>query len=200
MGRESRRDEILEKAAALFAQKGFRATTVRDIADEVGLLSGSLYAHIHSKEELYLEIVRRAAGEFTDAVSPYTRGYEPIQAIRQMVVSHLGVIERSYVWAHVYLDDDSQLTETTRMVARSLRHQYETLWDRVITEGKAAHQFRVSDVGMTRLFLLSALNGVSRWYRPNGRLSGHEVSQLYLDLALRVLGAFDIPNDTGIEC
>ncbi len=190
MARKNRRDAIIEAAAELFAAKGFRATTVRDIAEEAGILSGSLYAHIATKEDLYLEIVRRAAQDFSGAVGPLVdeRGDAPVK-LGRMIRAHLGVIDRSRAWARVYLDDDSELSEATRVEARRLRREYERLWDAVLQEGMASGQFLMADESLTRLFILSALNGIIRWYRPGGRLSIEAVADHYVQLVLRVLKA-----------
>jgi AcrR family transcriptional regulator len=191
MARKSRRDVIIEAAAELFAEKGFRATTVRDIADVAGVLSGSLYAHIQTKEDLYLEIVRRAANDFTRAVKPIVEGGDsPEIKLEKMIAAHLGVIEESRAWARVYLDDDNQLSQSTREEARRLRRDYERLWDIVLDQGMGSGLFRVKDESLSRLFILSALNGVIRWYRPEGRLSPQDIAQEFMPLVLRVLGAF----------
>lgn len=190
MARKNRRDAIVEAAAELFAAKGFRATTVRDIAEEAGILSGSLYAHIATKEDLYLEIVQRAAQDFTRAVEPVLQEPAgPAAKLRRMIRAHLGVIDGSRAWARVYLDDDSELSPDTRVEARRLRREYERLWDAVLEEGLAAGEFRVEDETLTRLFILSALNGIIRWYRPGGRLSAEAVAERYVQLVLRVLKA-----------
>ncbi len=190
MARKNRRDAIVEAAAELFAAKGFRATTVRDIAEEAGILSGSLYAHIATKEDLYLEIVQRAAQDFTRAVEPVLQEPAgPAAKLRRMIRAHLGVIDGSRAWARVYLDDDSELSQDTRVEARRLRREYERLWDAVLEEGLAAGEFRVEDETLTRLFILSALNGIIRWYRPGGRLSAEAVAERYVQLVLRVLKA-----------
>ncbi len=189
MARKSRRDVIIEAAAELFAEKGFRATTVRDIADVAGVLSGSLYAHIATKEDLYLEIVRRAAQDFTSALEPIVHEQSSADVkLGRMIAAHLLVIEQSRAWARVYLDDDNELSQATRDEARKLRRDYERLWDAVLKDGIDAGTFRVEDESLARLFILSALNGVIRWYRPDGRLSSKQVAQAFWPLVLRVLG------------
>lgn len=189
MARKSRRDAIVAAAAHLFADKGFRATTVRDIAEEAGVLSGSLYAHIETKEDLYLQIVRGAADDFSSAVGPWARaGLDPTDKLAAMIRAHLGVMNASKAWARVYLDDDSQLPDETRMAARKLRREYERWWDQVLREGMERGTFRVPDETLARLFILSALNGMSRWFRPEGRLSADEIAETYVLLVRRVLG------------
>ncbi len=195
MARKSRRDSIIESAAELFAAKGFRATTVRDIAERAGILSGSLYAHIATKEDLYLEIVRRASHDFTQRLNPIVSSQSrPGDKLQWMIAAHLAVIEESRAWARVYLDDDSELSADTRREAQRLRRDYERLWDQVFSEGIEAGVFDVQDESVTRLFVLSALNGIIGWYRPDGRLSHEELAQTFFRLTLRVLGGNKGPD------
>ncbi len=194
MARKSRKDAIIEAAAELFAEKGYHATTVRDIADVAGVLSGSLYAHIETKEDLYLEIVRRAAQDFTEAVQPVVESSDaPDAKLGRMISGHLAVMEESRAWARVYLEDYYPLSQLTRNEARRLRREYERLWDKVLQDGLDQGLFHVEDQSFARLFILSALNGVIRWHRPEGRLTLAEMAQDFLVLILRVLGA-DSPS------
>lgn len=196
VARKSRKDAIIEAAAELFAAKGFRATTVRDIAEEAGVLSGSLYAHIETKEDLYLEIVRRAAQDFTQAVQPWVSAdIPPEDKLAGMIRAHLAVIGQSRPWARVYLDDDSQLSDETRREARRLRRDYERFWDQVLEQGMELGDFVVPDESLARLFILSALNGVSRWFRPDGRLTAEEAAEIYVTLVRRVLSPLTVKPD-----
>ena len=183
----------MQAAAELFAVKGFRATTVRDIAEEAGILSGSLYAHIETKEKLYLEIVHRAAVDFSNAVEPIVvnASQDPAAKLREMVQAHLTVIGDSRAWAQVYLDDNAALSGEARAQARGLCRQYERLWDQVLDDGLRLGVFRVSDESLARLFILSALNGVIRWYNPAGRLSPDAIGSAFAAMILRLLEAVD---------
>jgi len=188
MPRKSRRALIVQAAAELFATKGFQKTTVRDIAEQAGVLSGSLYAHIETKEDLFLEIVRLAAHNFEQAVLPVMTGTEaPDLKLRAMVKAHIRVIEESRAWAQVYLDDSVELSHEARAEARRLRRQYEDYWAQLIRQGSQQGVFHVEDETLARFFVLSALNGVARWYRPEGRLSAQSVADIYGDMILRLL-------------
>lgn len=200
MARKSRKSAIIEAAAELFAAKGFKATTVRDIADLAGVLSGSLYAHISSKEDLYLEIVRQAARDFHEAVDPITKSSDsPEIKLRRMIYAHLAVIAESLAGARVYLDDNPELSQAVVQEARHLRRDYEMAWDAVLQEGIVQGQFGVRDLSLARLFLLSAINGVARWYRPDGRLSADMIAEEFFYYALGMLsgspGGFSVDSD-----
>lgn len=188
MARPSRKSAIVEAAAELFSVKGYEATTVRDIAERAGVLSGSLYAHIATKEDLYLAIVRQAAEQFTRALTPVVEGhFTPRLKLTRGVEAHMKVIGESRSGALVYLEDVPMLSDATRIEARRLRRQYELLWNTILDEGIADGAFGVRDKTMVRLFLLSALNGIPRWYREDGRLSNDAVAKSYAELAWKLV-------------
>ncbi|AUW93828.1 MAG: TetR/AcrR family transcriptional regulator [Sulfobacillus thermosulfidooxidans] len=188
MARPSKKSEIVQAAAELFSTKGFKATTVRDIAERAGVLSGSLYAHIDTKEDLLIEIVRQAANEFAQALAPIVQSQEsPTAKMRAAVHAHLGVIASSRAWSTVYLDEDMAFSETGRATVRQLRRTYEQYWIQLLEEGQQQHVFSDIDIGLTKLFILSALNGFHRWYDPKGRLMVHEIADHYADMILKML-------------
>ncbi len=188
MARPSKKAEIVQAAAELFSTKGFKATTVRDIAEKAGVLSGSLYAHIDTKEDLLLEIVRLAANEFANALEPIVRSDEnPEAKVRAAVHAHLGVIASSRAWSTVYLDEDAAFSPEGRLEVRQLRKVYEQYWMQILEEGRARQTFSFTDSVLTRLFILSALNGFHRWYDPQGRLTVHDIAEDYAGMILNML-------------
>lgn len=197
MARPSKKTEIVQAAAELFSTKGFKATTVRDIAERAGVLSGSLYAHIDTKEDLLLEIVRRAAGEFADAVKPIVSAdLAPEEKVRQAVHAHLGVIASSRAWSTVYLDEDAAFSDAGRHEARQLRRSYEHYWMQILEEGQTRQVFSLDDPALTRLFILSALNGFHRWYNPDGKLMVRDIADHYADMVIKMLRNGAFPSDS----
>jgi AcrR family transcriptional regulator len=201
MARKSRRALIVQAAAELFASKGFQKTTVRDIAEQAGVLSGSLYAHIETKEDLFLEIVRLAARHFEQALAPIVASsLSPSEKLRHAVKAHIGVIDESRAWAQVYLSDVAELSDEARQEARRLRRQYEAYWIKILHEGVAAGVFSIEDETLTRFFVLSGLNGMTHWYRAGGRLTCDEIADIYANLIERMLQPTDragLPPDAA---
>ncbi|MBX5466207.1 MAG: TetR/AcrR family transcriptional regulator [Firmicutes bacterium] len=188
MPRPSNKPRILEAAADLFSRKGFRATTVRDIAEQAGLVSGGLYAHIATKEDLLVEIVGAAAEEFEAALAPIVAGPDsPETKVRQAVRAHLEVVARSRARSRVFLDEWQALSRPRREAVQSLRNRYEQLWGAILQEGADRGSFGVEDLSLARIFVLSCLNAVNRWYRPEGRLPLEVVADHYATWILRVL-------------
>ena len=88
-----RRDELLARAEALFAQRRYHATSVRDIAEALDMKAGSLYAHIETKEDLLWEALTSAADRFFGAVTPIVESdLIPLEKLRQVIAAHVGVV------------------------------------------------------------------------------------------------------------
>ncbi len=177
MARPSKKSDIIEAAAYLFSTKGYHATTVRDIAHRAGVLSGSLYAHISNKEDLWREIVRQAAQSFTEALAPIINGPGPAsEKLDRAVHAHVRVIATSLDRASIYLETTAAFSDEGRDEVQRLHHAYEDLWGRLLEQGVQEGEFVIEDKHLARLWVLSSVNSLYRWYRPDGRLSADEIA------------------------
>src|SRR5215210_9523270 len=121
-----RKEQIYSTARSLFSERGYHATTVRDIARELNMQGGSLYAHIVSKEDVLWEIVSRAAGQFLGAVEPIMQSdVSPAVKLREMVRAHVGVIADNLADATVFLHEWKFLGEERRALIAERRDRYE---------------------------------------------------------------------------
>ena len=190
MRRGERRQAILDAAAGLFSDRGYHGTSVRDIAEETGMLSGSLYAHIRSKEDLLHEIVSAAAAEFIAGVEPIARGdLPPDRKLGEALRAHVRVVAGSIDQARVFLHEWRALSGARLKEITALRRRYERLWARIVEEGIASGHFRDVEPRFARLLVLSAANWTYQWYRPSGSLGPDEVADRFADLVLAGLGA-----------
>jgi AcrR family transcriptional regulator len=179
----ARREQILEAAAGLFSERGYHATSMRDIGEATGMLAGSLYAHIASKEELLYQIVLQAANQFLGGLEALQADtVNPQERLRLAMRSHVGVVAESREQAHVFHHEWNALTGRRRAEVRRLRDRYERLWDRIVRELPG-----VTDPKFARLLVLSAANWTYTWYRPEGPLSPEEVADRFTDILLRGL-------------
>jgi AcrR family transcriptional regulator len=188
-----RRRQIEDAASALFSGRGYAATTMRDIASALDLQGGSLYAHVTSKESLLAAIVEEAAERFHAAVRPLAEGGGgAAERLRAMVHAHVGVLAGGLERAAVYLYEWRFLGQERReRIARS-RAAYQAMFERVIAEGQAAGELDPrADPKLAAVFVLSAVNALPRWHRPDGPLSLDEVAGRYADLFLRGLELAD---------
>ena len=185
---ETRREQIYSTAGTLFSRRGYAATSIRDIARELDLQGGSLYAHIRSKEDVLWAIVSRAAEQFFAAARPIVGGDAPAaERLRGMIHAHLAVVTGQVEWATVFLQDWRFLSSPRREQIAALRDEYEGLYRATIADGVARGEFAPTDPKLATMLVLSALNGVHAWYRADGPLSPDEIAERYADLLLACL-------------
>lgn len=183
-----RKEQIYSTARSLFSERGYPATTVRDIAREMNMQAGSLYAHIDSKEDVLWEIVSRAAEQFLAVVEPIANSNrQPADKLREMVRAHVVVLADNLADATVFLHEWKFLGSERREAIAALRNRYEGFYRQVVDEGTHTGDFAPADPKMAALLVLSAFNWMPQWYSPSGPLSPREVADAFVDLILRGL-------------
>ncbi len=191
--RSERRHQIQTVAEQLFREKGYRATSMRDIADEMQMKGGgSLYAHIKGKEDLLWDIADEAITAFFRALEPVlAKDMPPDQKLREAMIAHMLAITTHLGSATVYFDEWRHLSEPRRTEFMTRRDSYEQLFGRLIHEGVAAGVLRPLDEGLARVYTLGAMNEIRRWYKPEGRLSASDVAA---GVAGMILGGLCLPQ------
>ena len=186
----SRRRAIEDVASALFHERGYPATSVRDIARALDIRGASLYAHVTSKEDVLWSIVDRAALAFEEAagrVAEATAKRPPAERLSALVRAHVEVIGADPELASVFVSEWRHLSPDRRTAILRRRDAYEGRFREVIVEGMATGDFGSTDPGLAATFILTALNGLATWYRPDGRLGPTRIADHYADLATRTL-------------
>ncbi|MFI0793878.1 TetR/AcrR family transcriptional regulator [Micromonospora rubida] len=172
MARESvdRREAILDSAASLFAQKGVAATTVRQIADEVGILSGSLYHHFDSKEAMVDEIISSYLEDLrTRYENVLKRETNPRDKLHDLVAASLEVVEAHPHATEIYQNNVNYLLQLDRFsYLRSAGKQVQNSWLQVIEEGIAEGAFRADlDPKILYRLIRDAVWLSVRWFKPS---------------------------------
>jgi AcrR family transcriptional regulator len=184
----TRQTQITATAERLFRQKGYLATTMREIAGSLGVRGASLYSHIDGKEELLWAIAWRAAGEFFAALEPVAAsGEAPETKLRRAVVAHVGVVARNLDAAAVYFHEWRHLGPRRRAQFARRRDEYEALFRSILRSGVQAGVLAPVDEKFAALLVLSALNWTYQWYKPDGPLTAEEVGNLIADMLLHGL-------------
>lgn len=178
-------EEIIKAAIKLFEQKGYHATSVQDIADEVGLQKGSLYHYISSKEDLLLQIAHRSISDFNTRMERIIASELSNQEkMRLAVENHLQSVTQNVQLTTVLLREAFSLGEDQHKVIQDATDRYLNLWTQLIEEGIAAGEFNPVNARITALAILGACNWVYRWYREGGKLSSEEIAGIYSQLFL----------------
>ncbi len=166
--------DILEAAAALFAERGYAATSVRDIGERVGLLGGSLYHHIKSKEALFIKIhdlaLEAAAVKIKAAVSDQTDPWDRLQAA---CITMLEVELAADSLTMPLMNDFKSVPAEVRAQLIAKRDEFEKIFESLISALPLASGI---DRKVFRLSLLTLLNNVNIWYRP-GALSPADIAR-----------------------
>ncbi len=187
-GEPPRKEQILAAAEKLFQERGYRATSVRDIGEAVGVRGASLYHHIGGKEELLWTIASRAADEFFAALRPVMAADEaaPLK-LRKAIIAHVGVITHNLDAAAVYFNEWRHLNKQRRDEFAKRRDEYEGLFRTLLNQGMREGHFAALDERFAARFVLSALNWTYQWYRPEGPMKSEEIAATIADYLLNGL-------------
>jgi TetR/AcrR family transcriptional regulator, cholesterol catabolism regulator len=183
----NRRAELLALAAKMFAERGYGQTTVRDIADAAGILSGSLYHHFDSKESMVDEILRGFLDElFTRYREIVDAGLGPKQTLKALVVASFEAIDTRHAEVAIYQNESKHLMPLERFSYLDDRNvEFRKLWTVLLEDGMGAGVFRADlDVDLAYRFIRDTVWVAVRWYRPDGGLSPDAVADQYLAILL----------------
>jgi AcrR family transcriptional regulator len=192
----ARRREILETAARVFAEQGYNATTVRKIADEAGLLAGSLYYHFDSKESMLEEILSGFLDELWAGYDEVLAAeLSPKDTLAALVTESFREIDRHRDAVAIYQKEARQLAAQPRFafLADSQR-RFEQVWLETLERGVSAQAFRADlDLRLAYRFLRDTVWVAASWYRPGGGHSPEQIARQYLSMVLDGIAVPDRP-------
>ena len=173
-----RKAQIDRTATALFRARGFAATSMRELATELGLEAGSLYSHIKSKEEILHRVCFGLAENFFAGFEAATADAAVPVAVqlRQAIEAHVRVLCRDGAASAVFLQEWRHLSEPARTEFLALRDRYEGSFRTLIARGIAVGELHAPDAAFATLTLLASLNWLPSWYRPDGKLMPDEIA------------------------
>ena len=170
----TRKEVIITEAARLFREKGFSATSMRDLAEHVGVEAASLYNHISSKAEILQEICFKIANQFmthmdeVDA-SPQTA----IQKIESILRFHIRQMIEHYEEVYVSDREWKHLTEPYMQNMQSQRRSYRQRIALIIEEGIRREEIKKIDAPTAVLIMLHAVSGIESWHRSTKKIEGN---------------------------
>lgn len=172
----SKKELILKQAAAMFREKGFAATSMRDLAESVGIEAASLYNHIRSKNEILEAICFDVANIFNNNIETIESGNQRSIAkiesllrfhIRQMIENYQEVYVSDREWKHL----DEPYLSNFHIQRRNYRRKFAA----IIEEGIAKNEIRKIDAPTAVLIILHAVSGIESWHRSQARISAQEL-------------------------
>nr|WP_230461427.1 TetR/AcrR family transcriptional regulator [Sphingobium sp. CAP-1] len=170
----SRRRQILEIAARLFAQKGYRGTSMRDIGEQAGVLGGSLYHHIKSKDALFVELHDSALDQATERINAVVRvRADPWERLAAACATLLDIQLAPDSLTTPMMNDFREVPDRVREQLIRRRDAFEGQFRTLVADLPLPPGI---DRSIYRNLLLSQLNSVADWYRP-GRLTPAEIAR-----------------------
>ncbi|MFC5959483.1 TetR/AcrR family transcriptional regulator [Streptomyces pratens] len=181
---------LLLAAVEAFAERGYHATTTRDIAGRAGMSPAALYIHYKTKEELLHRISRIGHEKALDILRTAARAEgSPTRRLAEAVSSFVRWHAGGRTTARVVQYELDSLGPDARAEIIALRRLVDAEVRGIIEEGVRSGEFDVPDVRGTTLAVLSLCIDVARWFNVNGSRTPEEVGALYADLVLRMVGA-----------
>ncbi len=172
--RDSRKESVMDAAAALFARHGYHGTSIRDIAKTVGVTPGAIYAHFPSKQALLVAVYRRGVTSIAAAIERApARSGGPWRRLEAVCAAHLTALIGPDPYAKVVIRVLPADAPDVERELIHLRDDYEARFRAVTRELDLDEGL---DAGLFRLFLLGALNWTQSWYRP-GQAEVQEIAR-----------------------
>jgi AcrR family transcriptional regulator len=162
--RDRRRDQVMAAAAAVFAEKGYHEATTKDIADRLGILPGSLYYYIDSKEAALVEICRRLGRAFNQNLEAlFERDLPLAEKVRAGIALHLKNNRLDLVYSFAF--SRRALPDAALPEMRALAREYQRLWEQLFRRAVAAGELPADfDPHVATMALLALCNGAIDWY------------------------------------
>lgn len=182
--------EIRAAALRLFAEHGYAAVSMRQIAQEVGVQAGALYLYTPDKQSLLADLLIEHMEELLTAWSAAQCGSTDPAArletfVRFHIRHHLGRVDKVFI-SYMELRN---LSDENFMRVERLRRLYEQVVEDILHDGVAAGVFHVADPRVASLALIAMLTGITTWHRSGGRLPPDRIEEIYCDLAFGSVGA-----------
>jgi AcrR family transcriptional regulator len=189
------RSDVRAAAAALFAEQGYRATGVRDIADALGIGATSIYSHIKSKSELLHEILIDTLDAILavqhDAVASSP---DVVERLRRAAESQVRFLVEHPQEAVITIRDFRWAEGDALSAIYERRRRYRKAFEDLLIEGVSQGRMSVSNAKITAFAIIEMAEGVPRWFRPAGEVSINQLAYLYGEHALRIAGVYNVTH------
>ena len=184
------RAAIVDVAAHLFGEKGYHGTNVRDISNEVGILAGSLYSHIASKQELLAEILRGYSARARAVIEPLEDAPMSTQGkLREVFAVYFRMTAEAPSQARVAVHDFRSLAPDELEASRQRRRETQAIVVRILEQGAARGEIRPVDPKLVTMAVFSITNWAVEWFDPDRATSAEEAATFFADLLINGLAA-----------
>jgi AcrR family transcriptional regulator len=184
-----KRERILQEAVALFYARGFTATTLDDIAAELGVTKPFIYTHFRSKTELLAALCTPTIELSLAAVANAAKGPgTATDRLYRAVIDFAKVVLQRQANIAIFFREEKHLASEALGEITALRKRFDRVLSKLLADGVATGEFEVHDVNLAALAIGGMISWAYTWHRPNGRLSVDELCARMADLTLQMAG------------
>ena len=173
---------VREAALKLFAQRGYAAVSMRQIAGEVGVQAGALYNYTPDKQTLLFDLMKDHMDQLLEARAKEDAPADPMQALEQFTRFHIRFHSARPDAVFIAYMELRNLSPENFVVIEALRRTYETQLEDILRQGIAEGVFAMPDPKIATLAVIAMLTGVNTWYSEDGRLSLSDVEAIYWEM------------------
>ena len=185
----SRKQQIETTATSLFKSKGFSATSMRDLANALGIEAASIYSHIKSKEEILRSLCFDMATEFRKSLEEVEKQNLPAsEKLRKGIIGHIQVMAKDLTASAVFMNEHRHLSQPYLRDFLLLRINYINRFKNIIEQGTRSGEFKKTiDKKLAVMTLFSSLNWMPMWYDPAGLIDPFELGVQLSDMLVNGL-------------
>lgn len=185
----SRKEQVIRSAAELFKEKGYAASSMRDLAQKLGIEAASLYSHIKSKEEILQTLCFDMAADFRESLDKVEK--QNVSASEKLslgIIGHVNVMARDLTASAVFMNEHRHLSNPYLRDFLLLRINYINRFKAIIEQGVANGEFKKDiDTKLAVMTLFSSLNWMPMWYSPKGSIEPKELGQQLANMLIKGL-------------
>jgi TetR/AcrR family transcriptional regulator, cholesterol catabolism regulator len=175
--------EIMDTAARMFSERGYQNTSMRDLADEIGLKAGSLYSHIGGKEEVLWNLVSDVGERLVAGAAEAGSQEGPaLERLRLYLRRQFEVIHGNPYGVNILTFEWRSLEPDKRMQVKKMRDVAEDHLDQILKDGIKSGEFALDSVKWTRLTVLSIGNWANQWYSPQGHNTPEQLADSFIEV------------------
>lgn len=189
VGNLTRKEQVIRSAAALFREKGYAASSMRDLAQKLGIEAASLYSHIKSKEEILQSLCFDMAAEFRKSLAAVeSKNVSATEKLRLGIVGHIQVMAKDLVASAVFMNEHRHLSQPYLRDFLLMRINYINRFKAIIEEGARTGEFKDNiDKKLAVMTLFSSLNWMPMWYDPSSKIDPTDLGQQLADMLVNGL-------------
>ena len=174
----NKKELILAEAAKLFKEKGFGGTSMRDLAEKVGMEAASMYNHIKSKDEILELICFKIANQYISQLQEIENTNQSFQdKLRAIIGLHVQLIIEDSASVSVANNDWKYLSEEKKNQYKQIRKSYEKSFANIIEQGMESGEFKTMNVSVALFTMLSSIRWIELWYKPSRKITPQELEE-----------------------